>query len=94
MHCNLFQRFEAVRRKARRHHLNVLHALLAQHFEGFVGVGRQPRLAAKARLEGHHHLLGRQPQRRNQLAGGIAATLGIVIAFIGEALRNTVIGEQ
>ena len=94
LHRDLLQRLQTVCREARRHHLNVLHALLTQHFEGFIGVWRQPRLAAEARLEGHHHLLRRQAEGGNQLAGGIAAALRVIIPFIGETLRDAVIGEQ
>ena len=34
LHRDLLQRFQAIGREARRHYLNMLHAFLAEHFEG------------------------------------------------------------
>src|SRR5690606_8771557 len=60
----------------------------------FISIRGEPRFTAEARLEGHHHLLRRQAEGGDQLAGGIAATLGVIVPFVRETLRNTVIGEQ
>ena len=52
---DFLERFQAIDGEAGTQHLQALHALFGQFAQGDVGVGRQPRFAADARLERQHH---------------------------------------
>ena len=94
LHGNLLQRLQAIGGKAGTDNLDMLHPFLTEHFQRFVGIGRQPGLTTKARLERHHHPVMRQTQGGNQLTGGIATALRIGIPLLRVTLRDPMIGEQ
>src|SRR5262249_41414023 len=88
--CDLLQRFEAIGRKTRRDHREILPPALGKLLEGEIGRGLEPFAAAEPGLKRHRQFRRLEIEPLAQKADGFDA-MGIVgIAVVDIGLRHAV----
>ena len=88
--ADFLQRFQAVAGESGADHVHAFGAAACQLDQRRLGVGLQPFGLAKARLEGHQVLRGRQAQALGQQACGLARFAVVGVAQVQRALGHAV----